>query len=128
METNRDEHGNVVRDADKPLVVLWPGTLMGDHTAQEFADFMKADFNVDAQFLEEVTTGPDREPSGLPIPGSGDRIDLLFAINPTTMGNFPVKRLAFGMRWLDDALDQDAYKIYPARLKQYLQPKDSADE
>jgi hypothetical protein len=106
-------------------VVVWPATVVGAHVA-EFEGWMAENFEVRAQYLEEVTTGPDYND-----PTSGGRIDTVFAIHQDDIGKFAVPRLSAGMRWIEDVLDNEArqnmeaqpatpfHSIYPTHLEEY---------
>lgn len=118
-----NELGNKIVPETYSLMVCWPNTIVTEgvdpslHEAriQEFQDWMKTEFNMDALYVEEVVLGPDRT-------------DLLFAVNMDSpgMGPFMIQRLKYGMRWLEDALEpgNNWGYTYPDRVKEYLGSKE----
>ena len=86
----------------------------------EFKGFMKENFDADVLFLETVLTLPDFGN----IVGTGGRSDLLFAVDfKNTSPKFPLIRLQYGIRWIEDAMSEvNGYynnKIYPERFEHY---------
>ena len=88
-------------------VVVWPGTLMGQNTPAEFEAFIYDEFSgTRAKCIGEVTTKPDWDD-----PETGGRTDLLFYVASEDIGKFAVARLAYGMRWLEDVLMNEAHRV-----------------
>jgi len=86
---------------------VWPACYLGEYTPEMFVEFMSEKFGVRIKFAEEVTT-------------TGGRIDLLFYVNDDDICNFAVKRLAYGIRWWEDVLDNGQGAEYlEATLKKY---------
>ena len=104
-------------------VVVWPGTLLGQNTPAEFEAFIAEEFRgTKAKCIGEVTTKPDWDD-----PETGGRVDLLFYVATEDLPKFAVARLAYGMRWLEDVLmnearriteseGPDGYSIYPDEI------------
>lgn len=113
---------NVERQAEFAQVCLWPGTVVGTDRVEEFVVWMKDNFDVRVQYLEEILTSPDTGPFGEPVPGTGGRNDLLFAVHQDDIGKFAGRRLGVGIRWIEDVLSPVNYQmpIYPERLRDYM--------
>jgi hypothetical protein len=101
-------------------VVVWPGTVVGTDKIEEFESFMKDQIDTRVKYIEEIKTGPDME-DGCPVEGTGGRNDLLFYVHSEDLMSFAIARLQFGMRWIEDVLDNESedYSIYPERVKEY---------
>ena len=101
-------------------VVVWPGTTVTKGEEADFEKFIKDEFDVEAQYLEQIETkkAPD---------GTGGRVDLFFAVKGD-ISKFAVKRLQYGMRWLEDVLSEFNYDmsnpLYDKRVFQYLTMKE----
>lgn len=106
-------------------VVVWPGTTMGTGTPEEFEAFILEELKTHAKFIAEITTKPDYDD-----PTTGGRKDLIFYVASEDIPVFAVPRLTYGMRWLEDVLDNEArhiresgsvvpydYSIYPEELR-----------
>jgi hypothetical protein len=98
----------------KTLCVM-PGTVLGMEQVPEFEAFFLESEGVRVRYLEEVITGPSIDGDGLPIPETGGRNDVIFAVHDDDVSKFALRRFAHGVRWLDDVLDTDA-PIYPEHL------------
>ena len=110
-------------------VCVWPGTVVnysgnpanlseGEKMNEiaQFVEFMKDNFGVCVQYLEEILTNPDPDDCE-----SGGRNDLFFAVADEDIGKFAIPRLQYGIRWIEDALssvNRTAY-LYPERVKEY---------
>lgn len=111
---------NIKKQEGFEQVVVWPGTFIPEGDEQEFVDWIKNDFGCRAQYLEQIETKPDvSDTDG----NTGGRNDILFAIHNEDIGKFSIRRLAFGMRWLEDVTsDVNGYPenpIYPERILKY---------
>ncbi len=84
--------------------VVWPGTLMGDGTVAEFEAFILAEFGCRAKYVGQFTTLPEGD-------DEGGREDLVFYVHSEDLGKFAVPRLAYGMRWIEDVIDNEARRI-----------------
>lgn len=120
-------------EKDFNQVCIWPGTMVinkgpeeddlvpGSEEAQkeieEFTKFMKKEMRVRVQYLHEIKTGPDQKRGG-PVPETGGRNDLFFAIHDDDVSLFSIQRLPYGIRWIEDALDNNP-EIYPEWVKDY---------
>ena len=101
------------------LVCVWSATLIGGKHASEFENWFKNEFDVEVQYLEEVTTLPDRDKYGNVVEKTGGRNDVFFAIKREDASKFAIPRLHFSIRWVEDAILQDE-NIYPKYVKEYL--------
>ena len=101
------------------LVCVWSGTLIGEKHASDFENWFKNEFDIEVQYLEEVTTLPDRDKDGNVVEKTGGRNDVFFAIKRESASKFAFPRLHFDIRWAKDAIPQDE-NIYPKYVKEYL--------
>ena len=101
------------------LVCVWSGTLIGKKHASDFENWFKNEFDIEVQYLEEVTTLPDRDKDGNVVEKTGGRNDVFFAIKREDASKFAIPRLHFDIRWAEDAIPQDE-NIYPKYVKEYL--------
>lgn len=110
---------NVKLEDNYSQVCIWPACYT-DGKVQEFIDLMKKEFDIRIQYLEEITTGPDIE-NGKPVPETGGRIDLFFAVHNDDVGKFSIPRFTVGIRWIEDVLAKGNYRspIYPKRVFDY---------
>ena len=103
--------------------VVWPSILLGDNTPEEFENFILEELKTHAKFIGEFTTGPDYDDES-----SGGRNDLCFYVATEDIPKFAVPRFAFGMRWIEDVLDNEHhsnvemgapedYSIYPEEMR-----------
>lgn len=103
-------------------VCVWPGIDIGDDSPDEFESWFKSNgFNV--QYLETITTAPDRDANGYPVEGTGGRHDIFFAIADNDVCRFALPRLQMGIRWIEDVLSNvngyDKSPLYPERVFKY---------
>ena len=101
------------------LVCVWSGTLIGEKHESEFENWFKNEFDIEVQYLEEVTTLPDRDKDGNVVEKTGGRNDVFFAIKREDASKFAIPRLHFSIRLVEDAILQDE-NIYPKYVKEYL--------
>lgn len=102
-------------------ICIWQGTVVGKNNIGDFELWMKEVFYTRAKYLEEVKTNPDIDKNGNPVPETGNRNDLFFAIHTEDIPHFSIKRLAYGIRWLEDVIkyNKGGY-LYPEEiLKKY---------
>jgi len=119
-ESTEKETGR--RQLARPFVqvCVWPGTTLSeDQTTSpediaEFEAFFAREFSTRVKFIYQLATLPDME-NGLAVPGTGGRNDLFFAVHEEDVYAFSIKRLACGIRWIEDVLDPGNYRsrIYP---------------
>lgn len=111
---------------DYQQVCIWPGTLvvetaeMQNMTIEEriasFETFMKEEFGVRVKYLEEVKTNPELK-DGVPVPNTGGRNDLFFAVHNEDIGKFAVPRLRAGIRWYEDVVSYNGHSyLYPQEV------------
>ena len=111
---------NVQLKKDFTQVCVWPGTIVGADNVQDFENFIQEEFGVRVQYLEEVYTRPDfNEESGHPIPDTGGRCDVFFAVHDKDVMKFAVPRLTFGIRWVEDVYGNGGEYLYPDRISEY---------
>ena len=118
-----DNETNVARPEGFHQVCVWPATVVGggEKELDSFTKWLKSEFGMRGFYLEDIITGANLDSEGCPVPGTGGRSDLFFAVHDEDIGKFTVKRLLYGIRWLGDALAPDRYKhIYPERVFGYL--------
>ena len=101
------------------LVCVWSATPIGEKHASEFENWFKNEFDIEVQYLEEVTTLPDRDKDDNVVEKTGGRNDVFFAIKREDASKFAIPRLHFDIRWAEDAIPQDE-NIYPKYVKEYL--------
>lgn len=100
-------------------VCIWPGTLLGDSSVEEFENFFKDNFDVKVKYLEEVKTNGNEE-----LCEEGGRNDLFFAVADEDVEKFAMPKFQIGARWLEDVVkyndgtylyDQEILDKYPPR-------------
>ncbi len=89
-----------------PFVQLcvWPGTVLGDSTTEDFENFFLEEMAVRVKYYTEVKTRPDLDEAGRPVPETGGRNDLFFFVHNEDSGKFAVPRLSMGIRWWEDVI------------------------
>lgn len=121
----------VERKPDFSQVCLWPGCLVGEKQIKAFEAFFKEQgFRV--QYLEEVLTYPDLDAGFLPVPNTGGRNDVIFAIHSEDIPKFAVWRFTAGIRWIEDVLARHNHSCHMYdcdRLERYMtwDPTESAE-
>lgn len=112
---------NVERKPEFSQVVVWPGAVVGADRVAAFEQWMLDNFGARVQYLEEVKTNPDRDTLGEPVPGTGERNDVLFGIHAGDIEGFAHPRFAYGMRWVEDAVaaHNGGDTLYPEHVKGY---------
>jgi hypothetical protein len=89
-------------DTEYKQVCVWMGTTLGDNTPDDFVKFIADTFGgTRAKFICE-----DRR-------SGQERVDLVFYVNSEDIGKFAVPRLAYGIRWLEDVMNNDPCYIPP---------------
>jgi hypothetical protein len=102
---------------------VWPGTVLGDTTPEEFEAAMAEMFGgVRVQYHTEVLTLPDLDRDGLPDPATGGRNDLFFYVHSEDIPAFAIPRLKAGIRWWEDMVVYNDHRhLYsPEFLEQHL--------
>jgi hypothetical protein len=83
---------------------VWPGTVLGDSTKEDFENFILEEFDTRIQYHTEVKTLPDLNEDGTPVPDTGNRNDLFFYVHSEDVTKFAVPRLRAGIRWWEDVI------------------------
>lgn len=113
---------NIKTETPFTQVCVWPATLVAPDQVDAFEAFMLEEFKVRAKFLETINTAPDMK-SGFPVEGTGGRADVFFAVHSSDIEKFAIARLAAGIRWIEDVLDNEEHRkqgsLYPARVIEY---------
>ena len=109
------DNENIATNTDFGQVCVWQGVLVGEENKVAFVEHFAKNFNARVQYLEEIKTSSGQG-------GEGGRNDVFFSIHEDDLtGDFCVRRLALGIRWLEDVLDNQEVgdEIYPERVKDY---------
>jgi hypothetical protein len=104
------------KDENFRQLCVWPGTLLGESTVEDFEQFFLEDMGVRVKFLEEVVTNPDVDEYGNDIEDTGGRNDLFFYVHSEDCGKFAIPRLRMGIKWWEDVVGNDNHKIYPTEV------------
>lgn len=102
-------------------VCVWPGTVMDDSRSEEFEQWFLDNVEVRVQYLETILTNPDKDKQGLPVPETGGRQDVFFAIHNDDLMKFVLPKLQLGARWLEDVYGNKQGYLYPRRVALYQQ-------
>lgn len=102
-------------------ICVWEGVHLGDKTVEDFIAFMQDEFKVRVEYLETVTTLPDKDSKGRVVKDTGGRSDLLFKVHADDVAGFAVPRLAAGIRWWEDVVkyNNNAHLYTKEILKKY---------
>ena len=73
------------------------------------------------QYLETILTKPDLDEEGNPVPETGGRSDIFFALHDDDVTGFTITRLSIGARWIEDVLSEmnGNRHLYPSRVQNY---------
>ena len=100
-------------------VCVFPGLLVDENKIQVFTDLIKEAFDTRVQYLETILTKPDVDDPE----NTGGRSDVFFAVHQDDIGKFAVRRLQYGIRWIEDAMSNvNGYHlnpIYPEYVEGY---------
>ena len=115
---------NTPRKKGFTQVCVWPGVTGVAEDVPGFEKFILDQFQTRVQFLEVIETAPDTGVGGRRVAGTGGRPDVFFAAHQEDLGKFAVPRLMAGIRWIEDVLDNEAFRtpehsIYPTRVVDY---------
>jgi hypothetical protein len=83
---------------------VWPGTTLGNSTADDLVNFFAEDMGVRIKYKGEVETLPDVNENGTILEGTGGRIDQFFYVHDEDVGKFALPRLKMGIRWWEDVV------------------------
>jgi hypothetical protein len=105
-------------------VCIWPAFALKKRSPEDFEKYMLKKYGLVAQFLEIISTGPDRSESGRAVRDTGGREDLFFAVKEETINvKFQDLRTKEGIWWLEDALlpyfQNKKTTIWPVRVYDY---------
>ena len=100
-------------------VCVFPGLLVDENKIQEFTDQMKEEFDTRVQYLETILTKQDVDDPE----NTGGRSDVFLAVHQEDIAKFAVKRLYYGIRWIEDVMSNaNGYHlnpIYPEYVEGY---------
>lgn len=100
-------------------VCVFPGLLVDQDKIQEFTDQIKEVFDTRVQYLETILTKPDVDNPE----NTGGRSDVFLAVHQDDIEKFAVRRLQYGIRWIEDAMSNaNGYHlnpIYPEYVEGY---------
>ena len=124
------EKANAEQAFDYPQVCVLMGCTIPPEYSKNyhlaFQRFFKAEFGVRVQYLETILTKPDLDEDKNPVPETGGRSDIFFAIHEDDLGTFTAVRFklshyGFTPRWVEDLLSPDNGNrhLYPRRVKNY---------
>lgn len=118
---DRDEYGNMARMLGFTQVCMWPGAVVGLDKVADLEKFFMDEFGVRIQYLEEIDTYPDEDQYGRAVEGTGGRNDLFFAIHDDDIvkNGFAIRRLQYGIRWIEDVYGNGQGHLYAPRVTQY---------
>lgn len=122
----QSENGNVEFDKEKyGQICIWQSTVLAKEQIDELQEMFKDQFDVEVLFLEQLLTKSDVDHNGNIISGTGNRSDVFLAVDTSSpkFGQFCIKRLQLGIRWIEDATSMtNGYHenpIYPQRVLDY---------
>lgn len=92
--------------------VLWPAVSVSADQVADFEAFILEALGTRAKFIGTFETLPDVDETGF-VPGTGGRKDTLFYVHTDDIGKFAVPRFQYGMRWVDDVLDNERARGEP---------------
>ncbi len=98
-------NSNIKLNDNFKQVCVWPGTVVGDGV-EDFVSWIKNEFDVRVQYLEEIKTNKDRN-------------DLFFAVHNEDVIKFAMPKLQIGGRWLDDVYFNNQGYLYTERVVEY---------
>lgn len=101
---------------DFQQVVVWPGTVLREDEYEDFTDFFKTEFDTRVAEIESVTTGPNLDSEGNPVPDTGGRIDVIFKVHNDDIPKFAIPKMHIRASWWEDMLDNGYAKIIPAEV------------
>lgn len=96
--------GNSVNNDNFKQPVVWPGTIVTDDQTAELEAFILAELGSRAKYIGCFYTLPGDG-------GNGSRADAIFYVHSEDLNKFAVRRFQFGMRWVEDVLDNEARRI-----------------
>lgn len=101
-------------------VCVWPGLIVPESEAEKFELDVYIQMNVRIKFLETIKTNPDMD-NGEPVPETGGRSDVFFAVHEDDIMKFAAARLPYGIHWIEDMLSKVNYtqELYPKRVFKY---------
>ena len=100
-----------VLDNPYKQLCVWPGTVLGSNSPEEFEEHMLKEFKARVKFECVVETLPDVK-NGKAVPATGGRSDLFFHVHEDDIGHFSIPRLMAGIRWWEDVLGNGGGCLY----------------
>jgi hypothetical protein len=93
---------------------VWQGVVLEGSTPKEFEDFFKDTFDARIKYETEISTLPDLDNNGNPVPETGNRNDVFFYIHTDDVMLFAIHKLTLGIRWWEDVVGyNDGSYLYP---------------
>jgi hypothetical protein len=103
-------------------VAVWPATILNESEYEDFKSFVAEHCaGTRVEVLGTFETLPDMQ-DGVPVPETGGRRDVYFRIHNEDVAKFAIPRFQFGMRWLEDVLDNDASHVENGDQEQSIYP------
>jgi len=122
--TIRNLSGNVVLREPYLKIMVYPALVVGPQNIRAFEQWVMTEFNTRIRYLEEIVTGSSVWDGRRDYSTAG-RNDVFFAVHSDDIVSpSGPRRLARGMRWIDDILDTERRKLqsmYPVRIFEYAQ-------
>jgi hypothetical protein len=121
MVKGNTKMSNIKLNPSFTQVCVWPGTVLSPDDFGDFVDFFQKEFGTRVQYLKQINTRADLDTSGYPVPGTGDRNDLFFAVHDEDVVKFAAPRMGLGVRWIEDVLSpiNGNTHLYPERVGEY---------
>jgi hypothetical protein len=97
-------------------VCVWEGYEV--KSGKEFEKIIKKNTGHTVKYLETILTNPDTDKKGNPVPETGGRSDIFFAIEDKDH-SFTAVKMALGIRWFEDVIMNGGRYLYPDRVMDY---------
>lgn len=97
-------------------VCVWQGVVVEVNQRSEFVEWMSETFQLKhpVYFIKTLVTSPTPGE-----PETGGREDVLFYIHNDDIASFAVPRLQYGIRWIEDVIDNGGQQIHRENLSVY---------
>ena len=90
--------------------VVWPSTIVTDNQAADFEAFILSELGSRAKYIGCFYTLPGDG-------GEGGRADAVFYVHSEDLNKFAVPRFQYGMRWVEDVIDNEKRRINDGEQK-----------